>query len=376
MGFIKRVFHKLFVDDEHSHQNETEIPPPPAFEPPLNSSEDKVESSATQPQLIAPGKEVQDESPIAAPETRPSSDLHEPSPLEKSASELLAESMTPQPASVRRDITIEKPQTPITVEEAPIEQNDERNTISRMLDAAPKEDSEWSLPPPFYLKDGSVLEGPSDLAVAAEDMEEHVFEHHVTDEKNDFAHWIEDAHGKPVLAKHVRFAKNPKELAVILRPYHPEQVSLEKAEIVFDDDGEAVEAAENEPDPHAEEPVVQTEAPVDDDALNAEIEVLRDEVSRLQQALSEEISGTFSHIADDEQHEKQHAARVIERIEDGLARARALLRNGHVDESRIAYGVLREQFYSVEDMPADKKRALHGELKELYMDIELARLQP
>jgi len=43
----------------------------------------------------------------------------------------------------------------------------------------------------FWSRDGQILSNLSDLSFAIGSMDDEVFLHHVTDEKNDFADWVE-----------------------------------------------------------------------------------------------------------------------------------------------------------------------------------------
>jgi len=60
----------------------------------------------------------------------------------------------------------------------------------------------------FFLKDGQILNSLEDLFQELQVMENHVFEHHVNSEKNDFANWIGDVFGDKFLAKNVQLAKD------------------------------------------------------------------------------------------------------------------------------------------------------------------------
>jgi hypothetical protein len=55
----------------------------------------------------------------------------------------------------------------------------------------------------FRLNDGKDLRNLEELAVALSDMNEQVFSHHVTEQKNDFSNWIKDVIGDSTLAKNL-----------------------------------------------------------------------------------------------------------------------------------------------------------------------------
>lgn len=61
----------------------------------------------------------------------------------------------------------------------------------------------------FWLSDGRVFRNLKDLAIAFETMDESVWNYHVTDEKNDFANWIEDVFGQEQLGAAIRRVKSP-----------------------------------------------------------------------------------------------------------------------------------------------------------------------
>lgn len=62
----------------------------------------------------------------------------------------------------------------------------------------------------FWLNDGSVLASLKELANALEKMEESVWKHHVTKDKNDFANWIEGVFQDKKLGQAIRRSKTAK----------------------------------------------------------------------------------------------------------------------------------------------------------------------
>jgi len=77
----------------------------------------------------------------------------------------------------------------------------------------------------FWLNDGRVIKDIDELAKALEKMHDDIFNHHVTDNRNDFANWIRDVIKDKGLAKkiaasrtkadahkHVRYNLNKKQL--------------------------------------------------------------------------------------------------------------------------------------------------------------------
>ncbi len=60
----------------------------------------------------------------------------------------------------------------------------------------------------FVLLDGRTLQNIMDLAIALENMEDHVFGHHVNSNRNDFANWIRHVMRDGELAEHMSNAKH------------------------------------------------------------------------------------------------------------------------------------------------------------------------
>ena len=60
----------------------------------------------------------------------------------------------------------------------------------------------------FYLHEGGSLKNFEDLFAALQDMPEHVFLHHVNEEKNDFARWSRDVFGEVALARKLDTTKS------------------------------------------------------------------------------------------------------------------------------------------------------------------------
>jgi hypothetical protein len=70
----------------------------------------------------------------------------------------------------------------------------------------------------FWLNGGGSLGNLSQLASALEKMDEKVWNHHVTAEKNDFANWVEGVFGDKKLGLAIRKAKGPKAAAKLIKP--------------------------------------------------------------------------------------------------------------------------------------------------------------
>ncbi len=61
----------------------------------------------------------------------------------------------------------------------------------------------------FWTNDGKIIANLVDLRDTLAKMEESVFGHHVTKQKNDFAEWIGSVLEDPELAKNIRGAQKP-----------------------------------------------------------------------------------------------------------------------------------------------------------------------
>ncbi len=59
----------------------------------------------------------------------------------------------------------------------------------------------------FYVHNGEVLKNLLDLADSLETMPNNVFIYHVNEQKNDFANWVKDVLGEPVLAEELYLIK-------------------------------------------------------------------------------------------------------------------------------------------------------------------------
>lgn len=59
----------------------------------------------------------------------------------------------------------------------------------------------------FWSRDGQILQNLSDLSLAIGSMDDEIFLHHVSSEKNDFADWVEHVLQDSVCAEALRKAK-------------------------------------------------------------------------------------------------------------------------------------------------------------------------
>src|SRR3989338_10514517 len=66
----------------------------------------------------------------------------------------------------------------------------------------------------FKVADGTVLKNLSDLGAALLHMDENVFSHHVTSDRNDFFNWVRDVHKDQRLALELMHAKTRQDAAI------------------------------------------------------------------------------------------------------------------------------------------------------------------
>lgn len=68
----------------------------------------------------------------------------------------------------------------------------------------------------FILCNGSPVKNIKELADILGDLEEHVFDYHVTDDGNDFAKWVEDIFKDIELAQKIAGAKDKKHMQLVI----------------------------------------------------------------------------------------------------------------------------------------------------------------
>ena len=64
----------------------------------------------------------------------------------------------------------------------------------------------------FYLKDGQIIKSLREIPVVLRNVDEYIFEKHVSENKNDFADWIEHVFGLNELANRISDIKTKQEL--------------------------------------------------------------------------------------------------------------------------------------------------------------------
>ena len=71
----------------------------------------------------------------------------------------------------------------------------------------------------FVLKDGTKIKGLRELASILPKLDENTFTHHVNEEKNDFANWIEEVFKNATLADKIKDITSPTIIAAIIKIY-------------------------------------------------------------------------------------------------------------------------------------------------------------
>jgi hypothetical protein len=77
----------------------------------------------------------------------------------------------------------------------------------------------------FVLIDGRALQDYKALADALDDMEDHVYAHHVNWERNDFAYWVADTLQDAALAEKIRSATNKQHMQVVIYRHILERIA-------------------------------------------------------------------------------------------------------------------------------------------------------
>jgi hypothetical protein len=68
----------------------------------------------------------------------------------------------------------------------------------------------------FVLANGKPVKNVAELAAILDQLEDHVFHHHVTPDRNDFHNWIKDVFEDVELAKKVVGSKDKKHLQLVI----------------------------------------------------------------------------------------------------------------------------------------------------------------
>lgn len=79
----------------------------------------------------------------------------------------------------------------------------------------------------FYVRNGAVLKGREDLLGCLRNIDDECFNHHVTQDRNDFANWVRDILGDESLAKGLSETKDREEMINLVEG----TISLKKGKI-------------------------------------------------------------------------------------------------------------------------------------------------
>ena len=71
----------------------------------------------------------------------------------------------------------------------------------------------------FWVKDGQILNSLVALNAAFDEMEKVVYEHHVTDERHDFADWVDSVLCDKKCATELKKANDPKKACTVVRKH-------------------------------------------------------------------------------------------------------------------------------------------------------------
>lgn len=69
----------------------------------------------------------------------------------------------------------------------------------------------------FWSRDGQILQNLSDLSLAIGSMDDEIFLHHVSSEKNDFADWVEHVLQDSLCAEALRKAKKKEQAEKVVQ---------------------------------------------------------------------------------------------------------------------------------------------------------------
>lgn len=431
------------------------VPPRPVLRKPPELAQTEEEQSTAQEKPAVEQKRSQPEKDEAADSKKPSSDTQAP-PEDVAPSKLppapepIKTAEPPAPAKPKHSEAVEKkPSTTHPVKES-VQKVEKRKSeqqpkkrledLQERLEQRTREAFEDTVPhkpvhqsrakkaatkrtveqvkklardkpvPPFFLADGQTIRSLNELARACHTMNQSTFEHHVRDGKNDFANWVEHVFDDAKLAKRVRTANNPQELARVLSPSHD---SLEKHNLMPDVKPvfvpEQKRAMKREAVDRLREHVVALEA--ERSELHHQLARLRKHVDsdrrqheRLEQELSKKehlpdhenvFSSPQTHSAPKKAspqpspqkppvkeavkpspkkaQKKPSPKDLLEQMKVSLLSAKSALRKGSLDAAWQKYEHARELFEAA-NVKGSRQRTLKNQLHEIYTDIQLAKI--
>lgn len=91
-----------------------------------------------------------------------------------------------------------------------------KKTAAKKTTAKPKGLAQAPAEHYFVLVDGRTLKDVKELADVLEDMHENTWGHHVNNERNDFANWVNDIFKEEELARQIRESQGKHHLQIVL----------------------------------------------------------------------------------------------------------------------------------------------------------------
>lgn len=149
---------------------------------------------------------------------------------------------------------------------------------------------------PFELHEGGVVRSVDELARACSSMSQDVFSHHVTDQRNDFALWVENSVGDAQLAQRVESTSTPQQLRAVLLDESKQAVKPESRE---EGNSSQKKPSSSLPSGDLAQRFSELHSNVNDE-VESSLKLLADQARRLQ-ALKDEISSSAKSFARQEQ---------------------------------------------------------------------------
>ena len=113
---------------------------------------------------------------------------------------------------------VEKKKAENKVKKAASKQATKKKTVKKASKAAAKKSVKQNAPTEqcFIMVDGHKLKNVKELADVMEKIEDHVFHHHVTNDRNDFANWLRDVFKEIDLAAEVSGCRDKHHVQLVL----------------------------------------------------------------------------------------------------------------------------------------------------------------
>jgi hypothetical protein len=68
----------------------------------------------------------------------------------------------------------------------------------------------------FWVSDGTVIRSVKEMAHTIDTMDFGVFQHHVSNDRNDFANWVKDVFGMETLSREMRMTQNKDRMVITI----------------------------------------------------------------------------------------------------------------------------------------------------------------